>query len=227
VYEQQPPADRGKDYKAMRDWSVQPKSPIRAQMIAVRLLLLVLLTSAATPVVQRQVPDGGKLLLYNRIPKTGSASLVTVVEAAAAKLQEEERNGNFTYHGTTLFGKKNYGFNQLGDASHVRVVEFCKHLMELSTPGMYVHCVANISFNLPPPRSPSVFPEGRQFVDWTQLMLYMHTHARSHLFFSSPTLCWHFSCALLLSRPCLCYFHRYILHTPYLECPQLEKESPL
>ena len=116
----------------------------RIRFIALSLCLLLPLSAA-----DRRPRDGfsvlpnpNKLLFYNRIPKTGSASLVTVVEGAAAKLHSA--NSDFTHHGKVYpsnarKGNTSYAFAQRGSPHANASVDFCKHLMGLSTPGMYVH----------------------------------------------------------------------------------------
>lgn len=89
------------------------KSTVKARLNATRL--------------RRGHEDSHVLVVYNRIPKTGSASLLAGINAAAD-------HGLYLWHGHSYNNK--YQFDQAAE-SRSNILKFCQHLSQLSRPGVY------------------------------------------------------------------------------------------
>ena len=89
-------------------------------------------TKETDPVARprRVLKERGMLVMYNRIPKTGSASLLAGIKAAAGAAGR----GPFRWHGHSYNGR--YHLDQAVE-NRSSILTFCGHLAELARPGAY------------------------------------------------------------------------------------------
>lgn len=82
------------------------------------------------------------LIFYNRIPKTGSTSLCTVLKRAAG------RQGHIAYHGNTLNRNFSLYWNRLLTDDGNRLIQrrLCRHVAGLRRPGIFALHVPYLNF---------------------------------------------------------------------------------